>query len=308
VCRFPAQRIHPSNSFVAKYDANLSLIYITFLGAGRTVAAGVAATADAVFVTGITFNAAFPVTAAGLQQTPATGSSENGFVERFNAAGTSLVYATYLTGANGNTMPVAIVADSADDAIIAGATTASGYPTVAAMQPEILGATSGFLTKLTPGGDGITFSTYLAGSGITSMALDAASSSLLLSGNLSLGQFPIATVAMPLTSMSYQSLLRLSLDGQTLMPVRAAGAGLTELCERSAGWRGMGLWSPEHATLPRRRRAGLLRRRQLSVACHSERQHRPDAALRRYPGEQRRLCLAEQQSSQRRWCVVVEQL
>ena len=213
---FPSAADTSINSFVAKYDANLSLIYITFLGAGRTVAAGVAATADAVFVTGITFNAAFPVTAAGLQQTPATGSSENGFVERFNAAGTSLVYATYLTGANGNTMPVAIVADSADDAIIAGATTASGYPTVAAMQPEILGATSGFLTKLTPGGDGITFSTYLAGSGITSMALDAASSSLLLSGNLSLGQFPIATVTMPLAAMSYQSLLRLSLDGQTL--------------------------------------------------------------------------------------------
>jgi len=214
---FPHAADNSTNSFLAKFDSNLNLVFLTFLGAGRTAASSVAATADAVFVTGITFNATFPVTAAGLQQAPASGSSENGFVECFNAAGTSLMYATYLTGVGGNTMPTAIVADSSDDAYVAGATSASGYPTVAALQPDILGTTSGFLTKLAPGGSGIIFSTFVAGNGLTGMALDAASSSLLLSGNVSMGQFPVATVAMPLTSASYQILLRLSLDGQTLM-------------------------------------------------------------------------------------------
>jgi len=170
---FPSAADNSTNSFLAKYDANLNLVFLTFLGAGRTAATSVAATADAALVTGITFNAAFPVTAAGLQQTPSQGSSENGFVERFNAAGTSLIYATYLTGVGGNTMPAAVVADSSDDAYVAGTTSASGYPTVAALQPEILGATSGFVSKLTPSGSGLVFSTFVAGSGLTGMALDA---------------------------------------------------------------------------------------------------------------------------------------
>ncbi len=213
---FPNAADSTTNSFVAKYDANLNPVFLSFLGAGRTAATSVAASADAVFVTGITFSAAFPVTAAGLQQSPATGSSENGFVARFNAGGTSLVYATYLTGVGGNTMPAAIVADSTDDVYVAGATSASGYPTVAALQPEILDATSGFVTKISPSGSSFVFSTFVAGNGLTGMALDGATSSLLLSGNVSLGQFPVATVAMPLTSASYQTMLRLSLDGQTV--------------------------------------------------------------------------------------------
>jgi hypothetical protein len=217
---YPHRADSSINSFLAKYDANLNLVFLTFLGSGRTAASGVAATADAVFVTGITFNAAFPVSAAGLQQMPALGSTENGFVERFFTDGTVLAYATYLTGAKGDTIPAAIVADSANNAYVTGATSASGYPTIAALQPNLLLAagvtTSGFLTKLTPAGDGFTFSTYIAGEGITGLALDASTSSLLLTGNISLGQFPVATVAMPLTSATYQTLLRIPLDGQSV--------------------------------------------------------------------------------------------
>lgn len=205
-----------TNSFVAKYDANLNLIFLSFLGAGRTAASAVAATADAVFVTGITFNTAFPVTPAGIQQTPATGSSENGFVERFSADGSTLVYATYLTGAGGTTVPAGIAADASDAAYVTGTTSASGYPTIAALQAEMLGTTSGFLSKLTAAGDGFTFSTFVAGAGLTGLALDSATNTLLVSGNVSLGQFPVATVSMPLTSASYQTLLRVSLDGQTV--------------------------------------------------------------------------------------------
>ena len=127
---------------------------------------------DAVFITGTVYlpNGTVPVTAAGIIQTPAFGSQWNGFVEKFSASGSSLLYATYLSGAGGNTTPAAIVADAADDAYIAGTTTAPGYPTVAALVPNqlvttALGTTSGFLTKLTPAGDGIPFSTFIPGAG-----------------------------------------------------------------------------------------------------------------------------------------------
>jgi hypothetical protein len=216
---YPSVTDSSTNSFVAKYDANLNLQWLTFLGSGRTAVSSVFATTDSVFVTGITFNNAFPVTGAGIQQSPASGTSENGFVERFSAAG-GIQYATYLTGVGGSTVPATIVADTWDNAYIAGATSASGFPTVNALQPRILlasGATnSGFLTKLNPSGSGFVFSTFIAGSGVTGMALDAGTNSLWLTGNVALGQFPVATVAMPLTSASYQTLLRVAEDGQSV--------------------------------------------------------------------------------------------
>ena len=168
-------------------------------------ATSIAATADAVFITGSLFAATLPVTPAAILQTPAPGSFQNGFVEKFNATGTTLLYATYLTGLNGDTAPAAIAADASDNAYIAGYTTSSGYPTLAAVVPRILGPTSGFLTKLTPAGDGITFSTFIPGAGITSLALDPATQNLLLSGTVALGQFPVATVQTPLVTHALSS-------------------------------------------------------------------------------------------------------
>ena len=206
------------NSFVAKFDPNLNTFFVTFAGSASMTAASIAATADAVFITGSIFTTTLPVTPAGIIQTPAFGSNTgNGFVEKFSATGSTLLYATYLSGANGGTTPTAIVADASDNAYIAGSTTAPGYPTIAAVVPGILGATSGFLTKLTPAGDGITFSTYIPGAGITSLAIDPVANNLLLSGSISLGQFPIASVQAPLTATNYQVLLRMTLDGSSVL-------------------------------------------------------------------------------------------
>ncbi len=201
-----------TNSFVAKFDPSLNLLFVTFTGGSRIAAAALAATADAVFVTGITYGSNLPVTSNGIQQAPAYGSFQNGFVERFSADGTTLVYATYLTGAAGDTTPAAIVADPSDDAYLAGATTASGFPTIAALVSSILSTPSGFLAKLTPAGDAITASTFIPGPGLTSLALDSTGQTLLVSGSVAVGQFPVDTVTTPLIPTSYQVLLRLPLD------------------------------------------------------------------------------------------------
>jgi hypothetical protein len=220
---FPGATGASTNSFVAKYDANLNNLFVTFAGTGHIAATSLAATSDAVFLTGSIFASTLPVTPNGIQQTPAQGSSQNGFVERFSSTGSTLVYATYLTGANGNTSPASIVADTSDNAYIAGFTSASGYPTIAALVPIIPGAasgttpTSGFLTKITPLGDGITFSTFIPGTGITSLALDAINQNILLSGTIALGQFPVATVQMPLVSTAYQTMIRMPLTGASVL-------------------------------------------------------------------------------------------
>ena len=214
-----AQRTDSSTqSFVANFDANLNTLFVTFTGGSKIAANALAATADAVFVTGVTYAANLPVTANGIEQTPAAGSSGNGFVERFTSSGSTLVYATYLTGANGDTNPAGIAADSNDDAYIVGSTSASGYPTVAAVVPAMLTNPSGFLTKLTPAGDALAFSTFVSGAGLTSVALDAAGTTLLLSGTVASGQFPVDTVTVPVAApLAYQTLVRMPLDGSAVL-------------------------------------------------------------------------------------------
>lgn len=213
-----ANRIDAStHSFVAKFDPSLNLLWLTFTGSTRTASASIAATADAVFITGSLFSSTLPVTSSAIQQTPSSGSTQNGFVEKFNTAGTSLLYATYLTGFNGDTAPAAIAVDSTNNAYIAGYTTSSGYPTLHALIPNCLGSPSGFLTRLSPTGDGFFFSTFIPGPGITSLALEPATQTLLLSGTIALGQFPVAQVQAPLVAAPYQTLLRLPLDGSNVL-------------------------------------------------------------------------------------------
>lgn len=213
---FPNPADASTNSFIAKFDANLNPLFVTFTGSGRTAVSAIAATADAVFITGSIFGT-LPVTLDAFLQSPASNSTQNGFVEKFSADGTHLLYATYLSGANGSTSPAAIAADTSDDAYVAGYTTSSGYPTLNALVPEMIGAYSGFLSKLTASGNSILFSTYIPGSGITSLAIDSTAGNLLLSGTIALGQFPIATVATPLVNLPYQTVLRIPLDGSTVL-------------------------------------------------------------------------------------------
>ena len=214
------------STFIGKFDQNLKEIFLTYAGSSDTSVTAIAATADAVFITGSIFGSMLPVTLSAIIQSPASGSFQNGFVEKFNSSGSALLYATYLSGQNGETAPAAIAADSNDNAYIGGYTTSSGFPTLAALVPNILSPTSGFLTKLTPGGDGLLFSTFIPGGDVSSIAIDSAAQNLLFSGAIALGQFPIAVVPAPLAATTYQSLLRLSLDGSTILSSTVLAPGL----------------------------------------------------------------------------------
>lgn len=214
---FPAPTDTSTNGFVAKFDGNLNLVFATYTGSGRMAPSAIAATADRVFITGGIYAATLPVTSSAIVQQPAAGSSGNGFVESFSATGSTLVYATYLSGFNGDTNPAAIAADASDNAYVGGYTTSPGFLTAAAVVPEMIGSGSGFLTKLTPAADGILFSTFMPGMGITSIALDAATQTLRFSGDMDLGSFPITLVSAPVVSARYQSVVRMPLDGSRVL-------------------------------------------------------------------------------------------
>src|ERR1700704_3252811 len=92
---FPVPTGTSTNAFIGKFDSNLNPIFLTYAGSGGLSVTGIAATADAVFLTGSIFGSNPPVPPPAIIQSPASGSLQNGFVERFNATGTTLVYATY---------------------------------------------------------------------------------------------------------------------------------------------------------------------------------------------------------------------
>ncbi len=228
---FPQRADASTNSFLARFDSGLHLLSLTLAGAGQTEVTGVAATADAVFITGTTYSASLPTTGSAIQPHPANGSTANGFVERFSPDLGTLVFATYLTGANGDTHPAAVAADSLDHAYVTGETSASGFPTVAALQPTLRDATAGFLTELSPPGDAFAFSTFIAGNGITGLALDPATNTLLLTGQVAPGEFPVQTVADPLANLPYTTLLRIDAAGgsveESILLVPGTGATVT---------------------------------------------------------------------------------
>ncbi len=244
---FPSPSPGTFNTFIAKFDQNLNETFLTYAGSGETSVTAIAATSDAVFITGSIFGSTLPVTPAAIIQSPAAGSFQNGFVEKFDSTGSVLLYATYFSGQNGETAPAAIAADASDNAYVGGYTTSSGYPTFAALIPDILSPTSGFLAKLNSAGSGLLFSTFIPGADVSSVAIDSANQNLLLSGAIALGQFPIANVPAPLTATTYQSLVRLSLDGSMILSstVLAPGTESTLIpAPNSAVWVSGNLTTP----------------------------------------------------------------
>jgi hypothetical protein len=90
--------------------------------------------------------ASFPVMNA-VQSTPAGGT--DGFVTKFNAALSGLVYSTYL-GGEANDRAAGIAVDKAGSAYVAGRTSSNGFPLVNPYQASRVGTPSdAFVTKLT---------------------------------------------------------------------------------------------------------------------------------------------------------------
>ena len=94
------------------------------------------------------------------------------FVTKLNAAGTAVVYSTYL-GGSGLDTGYAIAVDSTGSAYVTGETdspTVAGpgnipFPRVGAFQAHTPGGGDAFVTKINPAGNALVYSTYLGGSG-----------------------------------------------------------------------------------------------------------------------------------------------
>jgi hypothetical protein len=149
--------------FVTKLNATgTALVYSTYVG-GYFTEVGSAIAVDGsgnAYVTGLA-DYTLPTT-PGAFQPQSGGSHADAFVTKLNAAGSALVYSTFL-GGSAYDYGRAIAVDSSGNAYVTGETS-SGFPTTAgAYQTVPGGGDEAFVSKLNATGSALVYSTYLGG-------------------------------------------------------------------------------------------------------------------------------------------------
>ena len=150
-------------AFVTKFNLDGSaLSYSTFLG-GADQGSGIAIDSEGnAYVVGQTHADNLPATAGAFDTTYNGGS--DAFVVKLNSTGSGLHYATYLGGTGGD-FASGIALDAFNVPYVAGYTRSNDFPTTPfAFDGIANGGEDVFITKLTPNGTGLVYSTYLGGS------------------------------------------------------------------------------------------------------------------------------------------------
>jgi hypothetical protein len=148
--------------------------YATFIG-GTGDEAGTAVAVDAggnAYVTGYTQATNFPIVNA-YDRSIGKRYDVDVFVSKLNAAGTALVWSTYLGGSTGVDRAVGIAVDPGGNVYVTGQTSASDFPTSTNAWQKATTAGGGFVAKLSAAGNTLVYSTYLAGATPSAIRVDA---------------------------------------------------------------------------------------------------------------------------------------
>lgn len=154
---------HQGDAFAAKLaPAGNSLVFSTYLG-GSLQEQGLGIAADSVgnaYIVGDTVSSNFPVLNA-LQPIKPYFEGYDGFVTKLTASGGG-VYSTYWGGAGGDSAQ-AVAADNAGNAYVGGYTAAANFPMQNPYQGTIAGGADAFISKFSPNGSTLLYSTYFGG-------------------------------------------------------------------------------------------------------------------------------------------------
>jgi hypothetical protein len=195
-----------TDAFVTRLNpSGTGLVYSTFLGGrGNDDAWGIAIDgAGSAYVTGRTWTSTFPTT-PGAFDTTFNGKSGNtpsdAYVTKLNAAGSGLVYSTFL-GGKADDLGRRIVVDADGSAYVVGHTASSAYPvTPDGFDTSYNGNTDAFLTRVNAAGSALVYSTFLGGTAEDqerSLAVDSL-------GNVYLTGYTVST-NFPVTSGAYDT-------------------------------------------------------------------------------------------------------
>jgi len=206
---------------VGAYDHSKPLVidpiltYATYLGgSGHDEANGIAVDGNGnAYITGETSSTDFPTTTGSYQGSHASTAdgSYDVYVAKLNAAGTALVYATYLGGSAGD-YGNAIAVDSAGAAYVTGTTYSTDFPvSTGAFQTKSAGQFSSigsvFVSKISSDGTTLAYSTYLGGKGTKNgegghaIAVDSTGDAYVTGGTDST-DFPTTTGAYQTTNLA----------------------------------------------------------------------------------------------------------
>jgi VCBS repeat-containing protein len=171
-----APAVTRSDIFVTKLNASgTGVIYSSLIGGTRVLAGNAVNKAAAValdsqgdaYITGFTNTSDFPTLNAW--QAAYGGGTFDAYVAELNAAGTGLVYSSYL-GGSGQDQARAIAVDAAGHAYVTGLTSSTDFMTLNALQSSYAGGPANlpfdaFVTEVNAGGGSLVYSTYLGGGG-----------------------------------------------------------------------------------------------------------------------------------------------
>ncbi|MGQ0572111.1 MAG: DUF7948 domain-containing protein [Armatimonadota bacterium] len=180
--------------FVTKVNPSGSaLVYSTFVGGtsndgGTAIAVDVSGNA---YIAGGTSSANYPTAGVPAFDTLLSGPTD-AVVTKVNAAGSGLVYSTYLGGGGNDLNAWGIAVDASGSAHVVGQTASLDFPIIGAIDPTANGGEDAFVVKFNPAGSGLTFSTYLGGTGddvANGIAMSASRNAYLTGSTLS-ANFP----------------------------------------------------------------------------------------------------------------------
>src|SRR5262249_9745004 len=146
------------------------------------------------YIVGYTDSTDFPVSAGAVRT--ATAGSVDVFVTKLSAAGSSILYSTYLGGSSDD-RGYSIAVDSSGNAYVTGYTSSANFPIASPAQSTNAGGRDAFASKLNPSGTAFVYSTYLGGSGTDSgngIAIDAGGAAYI-TGSTTSTNFPVAGAA-----------------------------------------------------------------------------------------------------------------
>lgn len=209
------------------------LVWSTFLGGGNldsalAIALGVQ---GGTTVAGYTWSANFPAT-LGAFDTSLDGSSMDAFVTQLSQAGAALVFSTFLGGAASDSAS-AIGIDRQGSATIGGYTTSSDFPTTPGAFGRVhSGLSDVFVTRLSPTGAALSYSSFIGGGGddyLQAIALDTQGAATV-TGYTSSFNYPTTPGAFGTTYHGFSDVFvtRLSPTGSSLTYSTFLGGGNTD--------------------------------------------------------------------------------
>jgi hypothetical protein len=244
------------DAFLTKLDSSGSrLEYSTFLGgSGLDVGFEVALNPrDEAYVSGLTTSPDFPTT-AGAFDTTLTGPLD-AFVTKFSRDGSAAEYSTFL-GGSGVEGALGLDVDLRGSAYVSGGTVSPDFPTTpGAFDRTFNGGTDVFVTKLTPDGSALTYSTFVGGGGTDqgfALAVNHLGEAYVAGGTTS-SDFPTTpdAIATTLNGDTDAFLTKISRDGNRLVfSTYLGGSGFDTGHDVSVDARGAAYvtgetWSPD---------------------------------------------------------------